>query len=169
LKSDLFYLEHMLECIDRIERYCASGEERFGSDELIQDGVLRNLQVLTESSQRISAELKSRHSEVDWRGLAGFRNVVVHDYLGINVARVWRIVNVDLPVLNTTSPQFAQNWPDKFETFGAAEAATQCALIALNDGKACRCCGIGLTRGRRARAMAEIPKPRHTATRRWQT
>ena len=57
------YLEHIiLECIDRIERYCGSGEERLGSDELIQDGVLLNLQVLTESSRRISAELKSRHS-----------------------------------------------------------------------------------------------------------
>jgi uncharacterized protein with HEPN domain len=101
LKTDLFYLTHILECIDRIERYCAGGEQSFLSQEVIQDAVLRNLQVLAESSQRISEELKSRHHAPNWRGLAGFRNVIVHDYLGINVERVWRIVAVDLPLLKS--------------------------------------------------------------------
>jgi uncharacterized protein with HEPN domain len=99
LRGDLFYLTHILECIARIERYCAAGEQAFLSEELIQDAVLRNLQMVAESSQRLSDELKDRHRDTDWRGLAGFRNVVVHDYLGINIARVWRIVSVDLPAL----------------------------------------------------------------------
>jgi len=67
--------------------------------ELIQDAVLRNLQTLAESTQRISDELKALHPEVDWRAIAGFRNVLVHDYLGINLDRVWEIVSVHLPVL----------------------------------------------------------------------
>ena len=75
------------------------GVRQFEEDELIQDAVLRNLQVLAESSQRISPELKARHQSIDWRGSSGFRNVVVHDYLGINVARVWHIVAADLPAL----------------------------------------------------------------------
>ena len=99
MKGDLFYVNYIVECIARIERYSSAGESQFHKDELIQDAVLRNLQVLAESSQRISAELKERHDGVDWRGLSGFRNVVVHDYLGIHVARVWHIVAVDLPVL----------------------------------------------------------------------
>jgi hypothetical protein len=49
-------------------------------------------------SQRVSVELKDRHAEVDWRGLAAFRNVLVRDYLGIDVACVWHIVSVDLPL-----------------------------------------------------------------------
>jgi uncharacterized protein with HEPN domain len=89
----------MLECIARIERYCSPGESRFREDELIQDAVLRNLQVLAESSQRLSADLKSRYTAIDWRGLSGFRNVVVHDYLGMNVNRVWHVVTADLPEL----------------------------------------------------------------------
>jgi len=63
-------------------------------NEIIQDAVLRNLQLLAESSQRISSELKSRYPEVDWRGLSGFRNVLVHDSSGIDVARIWRIARL---------------------------------------------------------------------------
>jgi uncharacterized protein with HEPN domain len=66
---------------------------------LIQDGVLRNLQILAESLKRISQDTKGRSTAIDWRALSGFRNVLVHDYLGINLATVWKIVVVDLPVL----------------------------------------------------------------------
>ena len=79
--------------------YCQNGEEAFRASELIQDAVLRNLQTLAESTQRISDRLKALHPEVDWRAIAGFRNVLAHDYLGINLVRVWEIVSVHLPVL----------------------------------------------------------------------
>lgn len=92
MKDDRLYLVHVLECIDRIERYTAEGKMAFMADERTQDAVLRNLQVLSESTQRLSADLKSAHPEVDWRGISGFRNVLVHDYLGINLIRVWEIV-----------------------------------------------------------------------------
>ena len=48
--------------------------------------------MLSESTQRLSDGLKEAHPEVDWRGISGFRNVLVHDYLGINLIRVWEIV-----------------------------------------------------------------------------
>jgi uncharacterized protein with HEPN domain len=79
----------MLECIEDIELYCASGD--IGSDQRTLDAVLRRLQILTESSTRVSAEVKAAYDQVRWRELAGFRNVVVHDYLGIRVERIWPI------------------------------------------------------------------------------
>jgi len=100
MKDDRLYLVHILECIDRIERYTAEGKEAFMADEKTQDAVLRNLQVLSESIQRLSAGLKATHPEVDWRGISGFRNVLVHDYLGINLIRVWEIVEDDPYVSN---------------------------------------------------------------------
>ena len=99
MKDDRLYLVHILECIDRIERYTAEGKKAFMADERTQDAVLRNLQVLSESTQRLSANLKADHPEVDWRGISGFRNVLVHDYLGINLIRVWEIVEDDLSEL----------------------------------------------------------------------
>jgi uncharacterized protein with HEPN domain len=68
---------------------------------MVQDAVLRNLQTLAESTQRIGDRLRDLHPEVDWRAIAGFRNVLVHDYLGINLERVWEIVSVHLPVLRS--------------------------------------------------------------------
>lgn len=80
MKDDRVYVLHIVDCVRRIQRYCET--EAFTTSDLVQDAVLRNLQVLAESTQRISAELKLLHPEVDWRAIAGFRNVLVHDYLG---------------------------------------------------------------------------------------
>jgi uncharacterized protein with HEPN domain len=99
MKQDRLYLIHIGECIERIERYIASGHAAFQEDTLIQDAVLRNLHTLTESTQRISDSLKAAHPRVAWREIAQFRNVVVHNYLGVDLARVWDIVQHDLPAL----------------------------------------------------------------------
>jgi uncharacterized protein with HEPN domain len=83
----------MLECIQSIERY--SGSRDIELDELTQDAILRKLQILAESSKRISEARKAEFSQVRWRELAGFRNVVVHDYLGIRVERILPIIRDD--------------------------------------------------------------------------
>jgi uncharacterized protein with HEPN domain len=101
VRDDRLYIHHVLDCIRRINQYCQSGEEDFRESELVQDAVLRNLQTLAESTQRISDPLQSLHPEVDWRAIAGFGNVLVHDYLGINVDRVWEIVSRHLPLLRS--------------------------------------------------------------------
>ena len=101
MREDRLYIHHILDCVRRIDRYCKNGENAFRASELIQDAVLRNLQTLAESTQRISDHLKAFHPEVDWRAIAGFRNILVHDYLGINLERIWEIVSVHLPVLES--------------------------------------------------------------------
>lgn len=99
MRDDRLYLFHIAECIRRIERYTAPGQHAFLSDTMIQDAVLRNLHTLSESTQRLSDALKEQHLEVDWTSIAAFRNVVVHDYLGIDLPRIWDIVKRDLPTL----------------------------------------------------------------------
>ena len=99
MKDDRLYLIHVHESIARIEEYTAGRREVFFADRKTQDDVLRNLQTLAESTQRLSADLKAARPEVDWRGMSGLRNILVHDYLGINLVRVWEIVQRDLPVL----------------------------------------------------------------------
>ena len=101
MKDDLLYVSHVLDCIRKIENYCERGEPSFRSSDLIQDGVLRNLQTLAESTQRISDAVKTLHPEVDWRSIAGFRNVLAHEYLGINLDHVWQVVSEQLPVLSS--------------------------------------------------------------------
>jgi len=99
MKDDTVYLRHIRECIRRIEENVAEGRDRFIASHTFQDAVLRNLQTVAESTQRLSDDLKEKHPDIQWRRIAAFRNVLVHDYLGIDLERVWEITQRDIPKL----------------------------------------------------------------------
>ena len=100
LRSDRVLLAHIAECIERINSY-TNGRERstFYESNMVQDAVLRNLQTLAESAQRLGQPLKDTEPGIPWRSIAGFRNVLAHDYLAIDQAAVWSVVERDLPEL----------------------------------------------------------------------
>ncbi|HYN20285.1 MAG TPA: HepT-like ribonuclease domain-containing protein [Thermoanaerobaculia bacterium] len=99
MKPDSVYLVHILECARRIHEDVAGGRDEFMSSHLIQDAVLRNLQVLAESTQRLSPDAKAQRPDIEWPRIAAFRNVLVHDYLGVDTDVVWRVVSEDLGIL----------------------------------------------------------------------
>ena len=102
MKNDRIYLDHILECIGWIETFTADGGDAFLKDRKTQSAVLRELQTLAESTQRLSDEFKAKYPNIPWQNVAGFRNVIVHDYLGIKLERVWEIIVVDLRMLKTS-------------------------------------------------------------------
>ena len=71
----------------------------FYESHLVQDAVLRNLHTIAESSQRLSDRARATEPDVPWRAIAGFRNVIVHGYLGIDLEVIWTVVDRDLPRL----------------------------------------------------------------------
>ncbi len=97
-KDNRVYIEHMLDCIHRIDEY-VEDRDTFYQSRLVQDAVIRNLQVMAESSQRLSDESKSSFPEIPWREISGFRNVLVHDYLGVDLDSIWSVVEMELPQL----------------------------------------------------------------------
>lgn len=99
MRDDSVYLEHVLECIRRIEEDVSAGRESFMASHTLQDAVLRNLQTLAESTQRLSDPLKAAHPDIDWRRIAAFRNVLVHDYLGVDLDTIWDVTQDDVPIL----------------------------------------------------------------------
>jgi uncharacterized protein with HEPN domain len=99
VKDDRLYVIHIGECLARIAQYVAGGREAFMHSTLIQDAVLRNLQTIGQSVSRLSEALRAAHPEIDWRSIIGLRNVLVHDYLGINLERIWDIIERDVPKL----------------------------------------------------------------------
>lgn len=101
MKDDRFYLIHVAECLERINSYVVDGREVFIQSTLIQDAVLRNLQVMVESVKRLSEQLRDTHQDVDWRGMIGLRNILVHDYLSVDRNTVWQIIEKDLPDFQT--------------------------------------------------------------------
>ena len=92
-------LAHMRDCLARILEYTDGERSRFIDSRLVQDATIRNLQTLAESSQRLSSEIKGTEPQIPWRELAGFRNVIVHGYLGVDLGAVWLVIEQDLPAL----------------------------------------------------------------------
>ena len=115
MKDDRVYLLHILECVRRIEEDTAEGHDRFMASHTLQDAALRNLQTMAESTQRLSEALKENHPEVEWRRIAAFRNVLVHDYLGIDLEKIWQ-----------TTQQEVQQFKGTVETaLGAGNSSEQ--------------------------------------------
>jgi len=100
MTNDRAYLIYISDCIERIRDYTSPGREAFFTNTMIQDATLRRLQTLTESTQRLSEDLKARATEIDWRSISGFRNILVHDYLGgIDLKIIWDVIEQDIPDL----------------------------------------------------------------------
>jgi len=100
VNDDREYLRYILDCIEWIERFLAAGgREDFLDSRLIRDAVLRNLHTLTEASLRLSDPLKNAHPEIEWKPIARFRNMVVHNLFGLDLEIVWAVVEHRLPVL----------------------------------------------------------------------
>jgi uncharacterized protein with HEPN domain len=106
-EADRVLLAHMRDCLDRICEYTNSERARFETSRLVQDAVIRNLQTVAESSQRLSSEIKGTEPQIPWRELAGFRNVIVHGYLGVDLGAVWLVVEQDLPTLTEAVDRMA--------------------------------------------------------------
>jgi uncharacterized protein with HEPN domain len=85
----------------RISEDAAPGRDAVFGSRTLQDAILRNLQLSCESTQRIDEALKQRYPEIDWKAIAGLRNVLVHDYFNVDFELVWRIVQRDLPTLES--------------------------------------------------------------------
>ena len=98
-EADLGLLEHIRGRIARIQEYTNGERSRFYDSHLVQDAVIRNLQTIAESTQRLSDGIRATEPEVPWRAIAGFRNVLVHDYFEIDLEVVWSVVDQDLPRL----------------------------------------------------------------------
>ena len=95
-KDPRVYLAQILERIDRISEYTSDGKNAFFADQRTQDAVIRNFEVIGEAAKRIPEEYRKKHAAIPWRELAGFRDVLIHQYEGVSVAEVWQIVEKDI-------------------------------------------------------------------------
>ena len=96
MKDYGLYVEQILTAMRRIAEYTASGEEDFLASTLLQDGVIRNLQVIGQAVKRIPDDVRSRYPDIPWRSMTGLRDVVVHDYDALIFAEIWTIIGRDL-------------------------------------------------------------------------
>ncbi len=111
MKDERIYLLHIEECLDDIADFVKNGRDSFFNDKMVRNATLRSLQTLSESTTRLSSGLKSRHTEIPWRMIHGFRNILVHDYLGLDYETIWVVIEVELPRLKASVDQLLASMP----------------------------------------------------------
>jgi len=99
-KSPLIYLEHILDCIFRIKEYTdIMDEQAFLQNNLIQDAVIRNFEVIGEAVKKLDPNFRAEHRQIEWKKIAGMRDKLIHDYIGVDLWAVWGVVEDILPGL----------------------------------------------------------------------
>ena len=99
MKRDIVYLKHIQEAITKIESYVSVGRNVFMATSHWQDAVIRQLEILGEAAKRVSQDLRAQHDDVPWRRIAGLRDVLIHDYMGVDLQAVWEVTQRELPGL----------------------------------------------------------------------
>ncbi len=106
MKDNLAYIDHIQQCICKIQEYTKNlNQSDFSTAELIQDAVIRNIEIIGEATKKISSDFKARYKEVPWKEMAGMRDKLIHDYFGVDVEVVWKTIQEDIPMLKSLIEQ----------------------------------------------------------------
>ena len=98
-RDELVYLRHVANAIARIVQYTDGVDEQaFCDSTLIQDGVIRQLEIIGEAVKQIPAALREKHPDIPWQDVAGTRDRLIHHYFGVSLDEVWLMAQRDIPV-----------------------------------------------------------------------
>lgn len=97
-KNPTIYLNHILDCIHKIQAYTAGmDQDEFINNSLIQDAVIRNLEIIGEATKQLDQAFRSKYPQIEWKKIAGMRDKLIHDYLGVDLWAVWGVIEKVIP------------------------------------------------------------------------
>lgn len=107
MKDRQVYLRHLADCLQRIREYTADGRQQFMNDRKTQDAVIRNLEIVGQIVRDLGPDsLAEQQPEVPWSRIAGTRNILAHQYLGVDLSLIWNIVERELAPLEKAVQRF---------------------------------------------------------------
>jgi len=99
-KDSIVYLKHIQLSISKIKEYTKElDEDIFLKNSLIQDAVIRNFEIIGEATKKLSDDIRRKYPQVEWKKIAGMRDKLIHDYMGIDLWAVWAVVEKIIPEL----------------------------------------------------------------------
>ena len=100
MKDELVYIEHILEAINKIQGYTLGlTKDQFIQNELVVDAVIRNIEIIGEASKKVSKNIQQIYYDLPWKEMAGMRDKLIHDYMGVDTEVIWQTIIEDIPVL----------------------------------------------------------------------
>jgi uncharacterized protein with HEPN domain len=109
-RDAILFLEDLLNAIERIERYTANLTfEEFRDNEMAADAVVRNFEIIGEAAKNVPDRIMRKYPFVEWKEAIGFRNVLIHDYFGIDLEAVWDTIKNNIPSLKTNVLQVLES------------------------------------------------------------
>jgi len=101
-RDESVYLQHILDAIAKIDRYLLGVDEAaFSRNDLLQDGVIRQIEIIGEAAKRLSPGIRSAQPQIPRQDISRMRDKLIHDYFGVDIEKVWLTAKDDLPVLKT--------------------------------------------------------------------
>lgn len=100
MKKDELYLSHIMRAISDLENHTKGlNFDSFSKNILVQDGVMRKLELIGEASKRLSDDFRDSTPEVPWKDICGMRDKLIHDYMGVDLMAVWKTATEDVQLL----------------------------------------------------------------------
>jgi len=100
MKDDSIYIDHILQSINNIFEYTKGlSIQDFSDNKMVQDAVIRNFEIIGEATKKVSDDYKQVHFEVPWKAMSGMRDKLIHDYIGVDTAVIWKTIKEDLSPL----------------------------------------------------------------------
>lgn len=113
-KDPKIFLEHILQCIERIEEYVEGiTKKQFLESVQLQDSVIRRIEIMGEAVKNIPKQIKDKYADIPWKEIAGMRDILIHQYFGVDLELTWKIAKKDIRRLKNRILKVKKDLEDK--------------------------------------------------------